>query len=634
MWTEHTRWCSWNGTVHPVPMVTHGMPIPQGECLGPLTFCLWLSAGQRFVEQRLQVNLKSSIYMDDRSFVTKDAETLVEARSAWASWSTKVGLLESQQKIQMTAKSKRQKSSLQSLIPAEWFHQEVTMLGVVSRGGRRSNATTEEGRLAKAKKRLIVLAGLRLGSNLVAVYSRIFAISLCSYGWIARLPVQKDVESMWKLIKKGQKVLHSSNTWLRCMVHGGISHLSPICACNLFRVVAILRCRFQISWTNICGSPVAALRKWFTDHRFKEAAPWVWFHVDDESIRISAECYARPHLDRMRHLIREGWRFFCWDRFLHTSRHEISTAAHVSAAQLRAVDWAAVRSMSASCAASRTAEHFGQSFVETHLLQASPMPGCFMNHLGQGVEIKENSVATQLGFQEHRVCEVLQKDSMYDLSNTFKVLVIDKPLIGRFKPLSAAVHEPGSVGNLDDLLLHSPSIQGEFFDEVDRFRKTFVQVPGCENRTAERIREIVTEAVDKLSRQHKVTSASQVAQLEFKVSRQAYTALYSFIFPHLQSLLTEKEDQLQRSVRSYAALDDLLKAVPGGERLCFVDVTESAAELELLEGKIAPHEKIECVDKAHALLQKSIASRVAPETRSSAAPMEITGDDVPWCSLM
>lgn len=277
------------------------------------------------------------------------------------------------------------------------------------------------------------------------------------------------------------------------------------------------------------------------------------------------------------------------------------------------------------CAECLEAEHFGQSFVETHLLQASPMPGCFMNHLGQGVEIKENSVATQLGFQEHRLCEVLQKDSMYDLSNTFKVLVIDKPLIGRFKPLSAAVPEPGSAGNLDDLLLHSPSIQGEFFDEVDRFRKTFVQVPGCENRTAERIREIVTEAVDKLSRQHKVTSASQVAQLEFKVSRQAYTALYSFIFPHLQSLLTEKEDRLQRSVRSYASLDDLLKAVPGGERLCFVDVTESAAELELLEGKIAPHEKIECVDKAHALLQKSIAS-LAPERSST--PMEITGDDV------
>ena len=261
MWTEHTRWCSWNGAVHPVPMVTHGMPIPQGECLGPLTCCLWLSAGQRFVDQQLQENLKSSIFMDDRSFVAKDADTLVEARSACAMWSSKVGLFESLPKIQMTAKSMRQKTELQSLIPENWFQQEVTMLGVVSRGGRRTNAATEEARFAKAKARLNVLAGLRLDSNLVAVYSRIFAVSLCSYGWIARLPVKKDVDAIWKLIKKGQKVLRSSNTWLRCMVHGGISHLSPICACNLFRVVATIKCRYQITWTRVGGSPVAALRK-------------------------------------------------------------------------------------------------------------------------------------------------------------------------------------------------------------------------------------------------------------------------------------------------------------------------------------------------------------------------------------
>lgn len=354
MWTEHTRWCSWNGAVHPVPMVTHGMPIPQGECLGPLTCCLWLSAGQRYVDQQLHENLKSSIFMGDRSFVAKDADTLVAARSAWAMWSSKVGLLESLPKIQMTAKSMRHKTELQSLIPESWFQQEVTMLGVVSRGGRRTNAATEEARFAKAKARLNVLAGLRLDSNLVAVYSRIFAVSLCSYGWIARLPVKKDVDAIWKLIKKGQKVLRSSNTWLRCMVHGGISHLSPICACNLFRVVATIKCRYQITWTRVGGSPVAALRKWFTEHRFSEVAPWVWTHCDDETIRISADCCSSPHLDRMRHLIREGWRLFCWDQFLQTSRHEISTAAHVSAAQLRAVNWATIRALSAACPASRT----------------------------------------------------------------------------------------------------------------------------------------------------------------------------------------------------------------------------------------------------------------------------------------
>ena len=42
------------------------------------------------------------------------------------------------------------------------------------------------------------------------------------------------------------------------------------------------------------------------------------------------------------------------------------------------------------------------------------------------------------------------------------------------------------------------------------------EVPGCEGRTAERIRQIVTDAVDKLSRQNKL-NATQAAQLEYTV---------------------------------------------------------------------------------------------------------------------
>ena len=66
---------------------------------------------------------------------------------------------------------------------------------------------------------------------------------------------------------------------------------------------------------------------------------------------------------------------------------------------------------------------------------------------------------------------------------------------------------------------------------MDRFRKTFIQalqdeiytrftleVPGCEGRTAERIRQIVTDAVDKLSRQNKL-APTQVAQLEYTAGR-------------------------------------------------------------------------------------------------------------------
>lgn len=72
-----------------------------------------------------------------------------------------------------------------------------------------------------------------------------------------------DYDSLWKAVKKGQKVLYSANTWLRAMFHGGLNHLDVIAACNLFRVVSVLRSRGQAFWSLRSGSPVAELRRWF-----------------------------------------------------------------------------------------------------------------------------------------------------------------------------------------------------------------------------------------------------------------------------------------------------------------------------------------------------------------------------------
>eukprot|EP00440_Ansanella_granifera_P061217 gb/GFBE01066361.1/.p1 GENE.gb/GFBE01066361.1/~~gb/GFBE01066361.1/.p1 ORF type:complete len:461 (+),score=93.76 gb/GFBE01066361.1/:1-1383(+) len=291
------------------------------------------------------------------------------------------------------------------------------------------------------------------------------------------------------------------------------------------------------------------------------------------------------------------------------------------------------------CAECLEGESFGQVFAETHLLQATCVPGCYMNLLGQGVEIKDTSVSTHLGFQEHRVCEVLQSESMYDLGNTFKVLVVDKPLIGRHKTLpSATDRAPAAKASAssataeptaDDWLNTTPSIQGDFFDQVDRFRKTFVQVLGCEHSTAERIREIADETAQRLSRHHKLTLPTQLRQLDFTVSRQAYAALHSFVFPHLVRILETQEVRLQQAIRSYESVAELLQAIPGadGRGLGLVDVRECSKELELMDRKITPHEKIACIDKAHSLLQQCVAEG-AKSGQSGGGPVEITGDDV------
>merc|ERR1712150_156597 len=282
---------------------------------------------------------------------------------------------------------------------------------------------------------------------------------------------------------------------------------------------------------------------------------------------------------------------------------------------------------------------------EAHVLQVARMPGCYMNLLGQGVEIKESTVSTHLGFPESRFCEVLQSESMYDHGNTFRVLVIDRPLIGRYRALQSTTDRgppkasaaggissanTGATGEPGDWLNSAPAIQHEFFEQIDRFRKTFVQVPGCEQSTAERIREIVGDASKRLIRHHKLGQQSQLRKLEYHVSRHAYVALHSFVFPHLQRILASAEERLEKAIRSYASKGELMDAIPGaqGRGLGFVDVRSCSEQLKLMDHKITPHEKISSIDEAHAMLQRCVAEGARAGPRQRETTVEITGDDV------
>jgi len=290
------------------------------------------------------------------------------------------------------------------------------------------------------------------------------------------------------------------------------------------------------------------------------------------------------------------------------------------------------------CAECLDGENFSQIFIETHLLLSACTPGCYMNLLGQGVEIKE-SVSTHMGFTEQRTCEVLQTESMYDCSNTFRVLVTDKPLVGKYRILPGAADRPkvgvsvavtpAHDGTNEDWLNAAPAISDDFFDQVNRFRKTFVRVPGCEQSTAERMREITGATSQRLIRHHKLSQPSQQRQVDYQVSWNAYAALHSFVFPHLQNILTRPEEQLEKAIRSYQTAGELLDAMPdaAGRGLGTVDVRGCAEQLALMDHKITPHEKIACIEAAYSALQQCAAATVR-SSLSMDGVVEITGDDV------
>lgn len=294
---------------------------------------------------------------------------------------------------------------------------------------------------------------------------------------------------------------------------------------------------------------------------------------------------------------------------------------------------------------------FDQVFVETHVLRAALVPGCYINFCGQGVEIKDSSVQTDLGFAEKRVCEILQTESMYEFCNHFRVLVTDKPLVGRFRQIAAAADRgsatsggsampvivgpsglslpriPGPADQPLEWLDAAPDIQGVHFDSVARFRNTFVQVPGCEQSTAERIRELVADTVQKLIRHHGLDQPSQQRQLDYQVSRNTYTALHSWIWRHLLQILSSAEERLEKGLKSFASVEELIEAVPGaaGRNLSAVDIKRCSDQLDELDDKISPHEKISCINEAYSALQRCVADGLRSTGQTG---IEITGDDV------
>ena len=60
-------------------------------------------------EKKRRKQIRTKIYMDDRTILTTKARTLAEETVKWEKWSAKVGLLENENKKQLAAKDQKQK---------------------------------------------------------------------------------------------------------------------------------------------------------------------------------------------------------------------------------------------------------------------------------------------------------------------------------------------------------------------------------------------------------------------------------------------------------------------------------------------------------------------------------------------
>jgi hypothetical protein len=196
------------------------------------------------------------IYMDDRTFVDSDLHRALDRVMAWTTWSSSVGLLENENKIQALARTKAVQSQLQALQPVWTQDKTLSALGVSIRAGPVANTALEEIRVQAATQRAKLLACLPLSYRHKMELYRIFVLPKATYGWINRFPPEATANRLFNALTKMNNTNKMANPCIRATIYGGNSHCHPVIGLRMFKRLARMRSSLPVSsgWLS-CDSP-------------------------------------------------------------------------------------------------------------------------------------------------------------------------------------------------------------------------------------------------------------------------------------------------------------------------------------------------------------------------------------------
>ena len=116
------------------------------------------------------------------------------------------------------------------------------------------------------------------------------------FGWISRFPTQTTANALFNCnLTKMTGTNRLANPMIRSVLYGGNTHAHPLAAARMLQRFC-MRCKGNITWSNQPGTPTQAFRKWMTDFKWDEIAPWRWRPGSLQlSLRASAETTSQAH---------------------------------------------------------------------------------------------------------------------------------------------------------------------------------------------------------------------------------------------------------------------------------------------------------------------------------------------------
>ena len=200
IWNQK-RWLTWNGEflAQAVPVCSS---MPQGDALSPLPLIAIISGlTTKAFHIEYPVSHSLATYLDDRNFVTKSATHAARLWCLWQDLSSRVGLLENQNKVRVIPRRANQKQQLlDSGFSEQHLATSARVLGVdinARLGG--ANRETQEARIQVAMKRVSRIGLLPVKVQHKAKLIASLAIPKAIWGSLAGIaPFEKHCNSCEK----------------------------------------------------------------------------------------------------------------------------------------------------------------------------------------------------------------------------------------------------------------------------------------------------------------------------------------------------------------------------------------------------------------------------------------------------
>ena len=241
-----------------------------------------------------------------------------------------------------------------------------------------------------------------------------------------------------------------------------------------------------------------------------------------------------------------------------------------------------------------------KKFVESHILLSAHIPGLFSSVRGNPVEYRSDRLIVSSAGTKN-VSPVISSEGMYDLGNSFKVLVVDKPLLPGLvlEPSgedSKTPSSPRTGGGPSEYLAAVPIVEQDYVEKISKLRRTYLLVTGFESHLAVRIRDLSTLAASQAVRYLPAPSPG-VATVQQDVERATYATLHAWIFPHIISTTEERKNYKTNILKS--SLDELLREAQSPDAIVKnLSIIQSAVQESILpifqriNNSVTPQQKI------------------------------------------